>query len=441
MLVLKFGGTSVGSVENLKKVAALVATSEPKIVVLSAFSGTTNILVEMAKCWEKKQDFNFLLYELKQKNKLIVNELFKTDYFLNKANSINDIFIKRIELLLISVYSLKAEKELLAMGELISTNIFSLFLAESNVNHKLIDALDFMRTDKDNEPDAFYIKQMLNKVLELNPEQNLFVTQGYICRNYEGEIDNLQRGGSDYSATLIGAAINATEIQIWTDIDGFHNNDPRFVENTHSISQISFAEAAELAYFGAKILHPTCVLPAQKAGISVRLKSTIDQNAEGTLISNKSTGSEVKAVAAKDGIVAIQIRSTRMLMAYGFLRRVFEVFEKYKTPIDMITTSEVAVSVTIDNAQFLNQIIHDLENFCNVSVFSCQSIVCVVGDLLAEKNGLAFKILESLKNIPIRMISYGGSSNNISFLIDSQYKKEALKTLHEHFFSSINNIL
>jgi aspartate kinase len=322
----------------------------------------------------------------------------------------------------------------LAQGELISTAMFQLYLEEQNRSSVLLPALDFMRIDKNNEPDLEYIRENLDFLLQSHPDFDIYVTQGYICRNAFGEIDNLQRGGSDYSASLIGAAVGAEEIQIWTDIDGMHNNDPRFVENTQSISELSFDEAAELAYFGAKILHPTSVLPAKLARIPVRLLNTMEPSASGTVISDKQIKDRIAAVAAKDGITAVKIKSGRMLLAYGFLRRVFEIFESYKTPIDMITTSEVGVSVTIDNDKFLNEIVKDLQKYGTVEVDQDQVIVCVVGDLVGTNMGYANKIFEALKEVPIRMISYGGSNFNVSLLINSEHKKEALNALSRKLF-------
>lgn len=328
------------------------------------------------------------------------------------------------------------DKELLAQGELMSTNIFNLHLQEHELNSALINALDFVRTDAFSEPDEAFINKELSDILMKQPaETNLIITQGYICRNAEGHIDNLKRGGSDYTASLVGAALNADEIQIWTDIDGMHNNDPRVVDKTFSIPQLSFEEAAELAYFGAKILHPSCIRPAQKKTIPVRLKNTMKPEAPGTLIHTKEgSGEGIKAIAAKDGIVAIKIKSLRMLMAYGFLRRVFEIFEKYKTPIDVITTSEVAISVTIDNIYYLDSILSELRPFGEVEVDQEQSIICLVGNMVAEKPGLVSKIFAALQDVPVRMISYGGSRHNISVVVDTQYKKEALKRLNDGVF-------
>jgi aspartate kinase len=333
------------------------------------------------------------------------------------------------------MFTVFEEKAILAQGELISTALFHYYLQENGKDSALMPALDYMRIDKKNEPDADYIKENIEKVISEQGEKNIYITQGYICRNAFGEIDNLQRGGSDYSASLIGAAINADEIQIWTDIDGMHNNDPRYVEKTQSISELSFDEAAELAYFGAKILHPTSVLPAKLANIPVRLLNTMEPKAEGTLISSKQRKERMAAVAAKDGITAIKIKSGRMLLAYGFLRKVFEIFESYKTPIDMITTSEVGVSVTIDDNTHLNEIVNDLNKYGTVDVDHDKVIVCVVGDLIADNKGYANAIFDAVKDIPIRMISYGGSNYNLSLLINAEDKKQALNLLSDKLFN------
>jgi aspartate kinase len=326
------------------------------------------------------------------------------------------------------------EKAILAQGELISTSLFHLLLQEGNIKSILLPALSFMRIDKDGEPDSFYIVENLERELKSYPTENIIITQGFICRNAYGEIDNLKRGGSDFTASLIGAAANATEIQIWTDINGFHNNDPRFVENTKVIRELSFDEAAELAYFGAKILHPSSVNPAREKNIPVRLKNTLEPDDIGTLITSSSTLQDYKAVAAKDGISVLRIRSDRMLMAYGFLRKVFEIFEAYRTPIDMITTSEVAVSITLDNPEFIKQIAKDLKELGTVEVEENQTIICIVGDFRTEKTGSAPEIFEALNTIPLKMISYGGSPNSLSLLIDTSNKTEALRLLSKHLF-------
>ncbi|SMO58817.1 aspartate kinase [Saccharicrinis carchari] len=436
MKVLKFGGTSVGTAARIKEVANLVCNGEQNIVVLSAMSGTTNCLVDIANCLYKKDNegANALINRLEHKYNQEIEALYSSDEFRRKGRELIESHFNYIRSFTIDMFTAYEEKAILAQGELISTAMFHYFLAEKGENSVLFNALDFMRINKQNEPDLDYIKDNCSKAFKQNSDYAIYVVQGYICRNAFGEVDNLQRGGSDYTASLIGAAIGATEIQIWTDIDGMHNNDPRFVENTRSIAKLSFDEAAELAYFGAKILHPTSVLPAKLANIPVRLLNTMKPDAPGTLISHYQEKNKIEAVAAKDNITAIKIKSGRMLLAYGFLRKVFEIFETYKTPIDMITTSEVGVSVTIDDSRHLNNIVDDLKKFGLVEVDTKQVIICVVGDLVADNAGYASKILGALKDIPIRMISYGGSNQNVSLLISEKYKKEALNLLSKHLF-------
>ncbi|MBC7864974.1 MAG: aspartate kinase, partial [Bacteroidia bacterium] len=410
MKVLKFGGTSVGSAERMHALAGLVVNNEPKIVVLSAMSGTTNSLVEISNTLYAKDSDKAteLIKKLEEKYLAEIARLYKTERAISKAGELLKSHFDYLRSFTMDMFTSNEEKAVLAQGELLSTALFHYYLEEINVESVLLAALNFMRIDENEEPDLAFIEEHLKKELKKYPEKKLFITQGYICRNVFGEIDNLKRGGSDYTASLIGAAIYATEIQIWTDIDGMHNNDPRIVENTHPINELSFDEAAELAYFGAKILHPTCILPAQKRNIPVALLNTMQPKAKGTMISAKNSGGGIKAVAAKDGITAINIKRGRMLLAYGFLRKVFEVFERYKTPIDMITTSEVAVSLTIDNSKNLEAILNELNEFAVAEVDKDQTIICIVGDFTAEKQGYAVKVFESLKNVPIRMISYGG---------------------------------
>ncbi len=436
MKVLKFGGTSVGSAQRMKEVADLVLDGQKKIVVLSAMAGTTNALVEIANYLYKKNHdgANEVVNKLERAYFYEVNELYATDEFRSKGMELVRNHFEYIKSFTKDLFTVFEEKAILAQGELISTAMLNYYLQEKGYRSVLLPSLDYMRIDKNNEPDAPYIKENLNRMIEEYPDAEIFITQGYICRNAFGEVDNLQRGGSDYSASLIGAAILATEIQIWTDIDGMHNNDPRFVENTKSISDLSFDEAAELAYFGAKILHPTSVLPAKLNNIPVRLLNTMEPKAHGTLISSHQCKNRITAVAAKDGITAIKIKSGRMLLAYGFLRKVFEIFESYKTPIDMITTSEVGVSVTIDNDRHLEDIIDDLKKYGTVEVDRDQVIVCVVGDLVACNKGYANKIFEALKEIPIRMISYGGSNYNVSLLVSAKDKVDALRALSAKLF-------
>lgn len=435
MEILKFGGTSVGSAERMKTVAKLIQGDGKKIVVLSAMSGTTNSLVEIATyLFQKKNELAADLIEgLRSKYKKTIKALFETEAYHEKGKELVKSHFDFLQAFTQDSFTLHEEKAVLAQGELLSTALFQLYLEEQKVSSFLLPALQFMRIDKDLEPDHFYIKENLSRLLREKKEYQIFITQGFICRNVYGEIDNLKRGGSDYSASLIGVAVGADEVQIWTDIDGMHNNDPRIVDKTDPIHELSFDEAAELAYFGAKILHPSSILPAKKANIPVRLKSTLSPELEGTLITSKHSGNGIKAVAAKDGICAIKIKSGRMLLAHGFLRRVFEIFELYKTSIDMITTSEVAVSVTIDDEANLAPICDELKKYGSVEVDYKQSIICVVGDFIKNDTGVAYEVFKVLKNIPIRMISYGGSNHNISFLVNTSDKKETLKELNTLF--------
>ena len=438
MKVLKFGGTSVGSPQRMKEVAKLINDGDKKIVVLSAMSGTTNSLVEISDYLYKKnpEGANEVINKLESKYKQHINELYSTEEYKQKTWSlIKDIF-NGIRSFTKEIFTLFEEKVILAQGELMSTNMVTNYLLEQGVNVVLLPALDFMRTDKNAEPDSVYIKSKLAAQLEMHPDADLYITQGYICRNAYGEVDNLQRGGSDYSASLIGAAVNASEIQIWTDIDGIHNNDPRIVNKTSPVRQLHFEEAAELAYFGAKILHPTCIQPAKFANIPVRLLNTMEPTAPGTLISNDTELGKIKAVAAKDNITAIQIKSGRMLLAYGFLRKVFEIFESYQTSIDMICTSEDGVSVSIDDTKHLNEILNDLKKYGIVTVDHDMCIICVVGDLRWENVGFAAKALDAMREIPVRMISFGGSDYNISFLVSKEDKKRALQSLSDHLFNN-----
>jgi aspartate kinase len=439
MLVLKFGGTSVGSANRIKEVANLINTSDKKVVVLSAMSGTTNSLVEIAAYLYKKNNdsANEAILILEKQYFSVIDELFTSPEFKEKGNELIKAHFTHIKSFTQDMFTLFEEKAILAQGELISTALLHYYLNEQNINSALIPALNFMRTDKDGEPDIFYIKENINREIAQKSACNLFITQGFICRNAFGEIDNLKRGGSDYSAALIGVACEASEIQIWTDINGMHNNDPRFVENTKPLASLSFDEAAELAYFGAKILHPASVQPCKIANVPVRLKNTLQPEANGTLISSKSEGEGIKSIAAKDNITAIKIKSGRMLLAHGFMRKVFEIFETYKTSIDMITTSEVAVSVTIDDTKYLNDIVAELKKYGTVEVDRNLSIVCVVGDFIAESKGYALKVFGALENISIRMISYGGSRHNVSLLVNTSDKKEALNSLHQNLFENV----
>ncbi|RPD96029.1 aspartate kinase [Aureibaculum marinum] len=435
MIVFKFGGTSVGSAENMKKVAAIINDcNEKKIVVLSAVSGTTNSLVQINDylALHKKEDALFLIDKLENSYYQLIKELYNLTNYHTKAKLFIENKFKEIRSL--ANEPIKNDKIILAQGEIISTNLFQLYLTEIEKDSLLISALDFMSIDAHEEPEQGNIKAKLNKVLNDNNYQT-YITQGFICLNANNEIDNLKRGGSDYTASLIGAAVNAEEIQIWTDIDGMHNNDPRFVDNTFPIDEISFDEAAELAYFGAKILHPQSIIPAQKNNIPVLLKNTFNPTAKGTLIKNCNNSIGVRAIAAKDGIIAIKIKSYRMLMAYGFLKNVFEVFEKYQTPIDMITTSEIAVSLTIDNPKYLKEIIEDLNTFGNVEYDVDMSIVCLAGNFSHSGKGISAAVLNCLTDVPIRMISYGGSQYNISLLIEKNDKIKALNLLNQGLFA------
>jgi aspartate kinase len=434
---MKFGGTSVGTPERMKEVTALVTKfNEPVFVVLSAMSGTTNSLVEIADYLYKKNPdgANEVINRLEQKYDKHVDELYTkpetkaaTREFLKGEFDYLRSFTKEL-------FTSFEEKSIVAQGEIISTNMVVNYMNEIGIKAVLLNALDFMRTDKNAEPDPVYIKEKLAALLKENEGAQVYLTQGFICRNAYGEIDNLQRGGSDYTASLIGAAIAADEIQIWTDIDGMHNNDPRVVDGTEPVHQLHFEEAAELAYFGAKILHPTCVQPAKYAGIPVRLLNTMDPEAEGTTISNKTEYGKIKAIAAKDNITAIRIKSSRMLLATGFLRKVFEIFESYQTPIDMVCTSEVGVSMSIDNSAHLGEIVDELKKYGTVTVDTNMCIICVVGDLDWSNVGFETIALDALKDIPVRMVSYGGSNYNISFLIREEDKKRALQKLSDTIF-------
>lgn len=438
MKVLKFGGTSVGSAQRMKDVAKLITDGEQKIVVLSAMSGTTNTLVEISDYLYKKnpEGANEVINKLEAKYKQHIEELYSTEEYKQKTLEFVKSVFDYIRSYTKDIFTLFEEKVILAQGEIISTNMVTNYLCEQGVKATLIPALEFMRTDKNSEPDLTYIREKLAIQLEANPDYEIYITQGFICRNAYGEIDNLQRGGSDYTASLIGAAVNASEIQIWTDIDGMHNNDPRIVQGTSPVRQLHFEEAAELAYFGAKILHPTCILPAKLNNIPVRLLNTMQPDAPGTLISNAIEKGKIKAVAAKDNITSIKIKSGRMLLATGFLRKVFETFENYQTPIDMVTTSEVGVSVTIDNRKHLEEIVDDLKKYGTVTVDEDMVIVCVVGDLEWDNIGFEACIVQAMKDVPVRMISYGGSNYNVSLLIKASDKQRALQALSDHLFNN-----
>ncbi|MEI8049233.1 MAG: aspartate kinase [Bacteroidota bacterium] len=436
MKILKFGGTSVGSPQRMFALIDLINDGEPKIVVLSAMSGTTNALVEISRVLYRKEHEKAakLIDGLENTYKNVIRELYTSAAALQKGGELVSTHFDYLRSFTRDLFTINEERAILAQGELISTALFHYLLEEKVIRSVLLPALNFMRMNENEEPDMVYISKNLKLQLRNYPGDKLFITQGYISRNDFGEIDNLKRGGSDYTATIIGAAIGADEIQIWTDIDGMHNNDPRFVTKTFPIAQLSFDEAAELAYFGAKILHPTCILPAKSENIPVRLLNTMHPEAPGTLISFENQAEGFRAVAAKDGITAINIKSGRMLLAFGFLRAIFEVFERYRKPIDMITTSEVAVSVTIDNTDDLGNIIEELNAFGNVNVDSELSIVSIVGLFPPAKPGYAGAIFDSLRDIPVRMISYGGSENNISILVDTKLKKATLLALNKGLF-------
>ena len=437
MKVLKFGGTSVGSPDNMRAVMDLVTDGEKKIVVLSAMSGTTNALVEISNYLHKKNKDTARIFigKLEQNYKQVVAELFTSDENKKKGLLVVKEAFDTIKSFTSGAFDLVGENTILAQGEIISTNLVTLLMNENGHKTKLLPALDFMKIDEDMAADLPFIRQHIKPVLETVGEADFYITQGFICRDANNDINNLQRGGSDYTASLIGAAIDADEIQIWTDIDGFHNNDPRYVENTKKIDQLSFNEAAELAFFGAKILHPQTVLPARVQNIPVRLKNTMNPTDDGTLITAESDGRGIKAVAAKDGITAIKIRSGRMLNAYGFLSKIFKIFADFRTPIDMISTSEVAVSLTIDDTRNLESIKEELDNFGTVIIDQDMTIVCIVGDIIQEEQGFAPKVFKALDGIPIRMISYGGSKHNISVLVPTDRKKETLQALSDNLLN------
>ena len=435
---MKFGGTSVGSAQRMQSVSKLItASGEPTFVVLSAMSGTTNSLIEISNYLyhNNPEGAHEVIRQLENKYNKHIDELYAKE---ETKQNVREILADRFNYLRSFTkghFTSAEEKKVVAQGEILSTNMVVNYLKECGVKAILLSAFDFMKTDKNAEPDMHYITENVNRVLEANEGYQIYITQGFICMNAYDEIDNLLRGGSDYTASLIGAAIKADEIIIWTDIDGMHNNDPRFVDNTEAVSQLNFEEAAELAYFGAKILHPTCVQPAKFAGVPVRLKNTMDPEAPGTIINNELQRGKIKAVAAKDNITAIKIKSSRMLLASGFLRKVFETFERYNTPIDMVTTSEVGVSMSIDNDTNLNKVVDELKKYGTVTVDKNMCIICVVGDL--EWNNIGFETLatEAMKDIPVRMVSYGGSNFNISFLIKEDDKKRALQNLSATLFA------
>jgi len=438
MKIMKFGGTSVGKPERMHQVSQLITKdSENTIVVLSALSGTTNALVGISDFLAKsdKAGATHQIETLEKHYRAFILDLLKAASLIEKANSIIDEHFEFLKITQRISLSDALNRDILAQGELMSTKLFSLYLEQENIDHALIPALDFMRLDANDEPDLLMIREKLGTVLAAHPTKKLFITQGYICRNAKGEVDNLKRGGSDYTASLIAAAVKASVCEIWTDIDGMHNNDPRVVEKTVAIEQLSFDEAAELAYFGAKILHPTCIWPAQQENVPVKLLNTMEPSAAGTVIKKEAGTVGVKAVAAKDGIIAVKIKSSRMLLAYGFLRKIFEVFEKYKTPIDMITTSEVAVSVTIDSDAHLAEIIAELSNFASIEVEKEQTIVSIVGNEIAKTDAILKKLFDAINEVPVTMVSYGGSHHNISLLLPSAYKTKTLQLVNKGLFN------
>lgn len=437
MKVLKFGGTSVGSADRMKSVASLICDGELKIVVLSAMSGTTNSLVDICKCLYRKQtdEANKIITHMEQLYAVHIDDLYQANEYKEQALELVTSSFRHIWSFAGEPFTVFDEKIIIAQGELISTGMMNLYLQEKGVHSVLLPALEYMRTTMDGEPDPCYIKEKLSAFIALHLDADLFITQGFICRNAYGEVDNLQRGGSDYSASLIGAAVEATEIQIWTDIDGMHNNDPRLVTHTAPVRQLNFEEAAKLAHFGAKILHPTCILPAKENNIPVRLLNTFEPSAPGTLISNTAEKGRIKAVAAKDHITYVKIKSLNVIPSHKFLSVVFDAFARYKTAVDMVTTSDIGVSVTIDNAEHLSDIVAGLEEYATVFVEKNMVIVCVVGDLEWQNIGFEARIVNALKDIPVRMISYGGSSSNVSLVMKEQNKIEALQALSTHLFA------
>lgn len=437
MKIMKFGGTSVGKPERMHQVSQLITRdAEPTIVVLSALSGTTNSLVEISNHLAQSDRLGAKesIDKLEAHYRKFVQDLVKGEALQAKANSIVAEHFEFLNIILRISFSEALNKDILAQGELLSTKLFCVYLEELGVDHLLLPALEFMSIDANEEPNLPSIKTKLTALIQQHSNKKLFITQGYICKNARGEVDNLKRGGSDYTASLVAAAVNASVCEIWTDIDGMHNNDPRIVDKTVAIEQLSFDEAAELAYFGAKILHPTCIWPAQQENVPVKLLNTMQPEAVGTTIEHEAGSVGVKAVAAKDGIIAIKIKSSRMLLAYGFLRKIFEVFEKYKTSIDMVTTSEVAVSVTIDNDTFLSDIIRELEPFGTLEIDKNQAIISIVGNEIAQTKEVLKKLFDSISEIPVRMVSYGGSHHNVSLLVASEYKTKTLQLLNKGLF-------
>jgi aspartate kinase len=437
MKIMKFGGTSVGKPERMHQVYELITKhTESKIVVLSALSGTTNALVDISNSLSagNKAEAKQKIDTLEAHYHAFVLDLLKTEVLIAKGNAIVKEHFEFLNIITKISFSDALNKDILAQGELMSTKLFCCYLEQQGQDHLLLPALDFMVLDQNEEPNLPLIRSKLNTLLAAHTDKKIFITQGYICKNVRGEVDNLKRGGSDYTASLVAAACNASVCEIWTDIDGMHNNDPRIVNKTVAIEQLSFDEAAELAYFGAKILHPTCIWPAQQENVPVKLLNTMQPDAAGTVITKEAGSEGIKAVAAKDGIIAIKIKSSRMLLAYGFLRKVFEVFEKYKTSIDMITTSEVAVSVTIDNDIFLANIVKELEPFGSVEVQKEQSIVSIVGNHIAHTDSVLKKLFNAIDEVPVTMVSYGGSAHNISLLVPTTDRTKTLQLINSGLF-------
>ena len=437
MKIMKFGGTSVGKSERMHQVYELITKDdESKIVVLSALSGTTNALVDISNSLSagNKSEAKQKIDTLEAHYHAFVLDLLKTEALIAKGNAIVKEHFEFLNIITKISFSDALNKDILAQGELMSTKLFCCYLEQQGQDHLLLPALDFMVLDQNEEPNLPLIRSKLNTLLAAHTDKKIFITQGYICKNVRGEVDNLKRGGSDYTASLVAAACNASVCEIWTDIDGMHNNDPRIVNKTVAIEQLSFDEAAELAYFGAKILHPTCIWPAQQENVPVKLLNTMQPDAAGTVITKEAGSEGIKAVAAKDGIIAIKIKSSRMLLAYGFLRKVFEVFEKYKTSIDMITTSEVAVSVTIDNDVYLANIVKELEPFGTVEVEKEQSIVSIVGNHIAQTDSVLKKLFDAIDEIPVTMVSYGGSAHNISLLVPTTDRTKTLQLINSGLF-------
>ncbi len=437
MKIMKFGGTSVGKPERMHQVYELITKdTESKIVVLSALSGTTNALVDISNSLSagNKTEAKQKIDTLEAHYHAFVLDLLKSEALIVKGNAIVKEHFEFLNIITKISFSDALNKDILAQGELMSTKLFCCYLEQQGQDHLLLPALDFMVLDQNEEPNLPLIRSKLTALLAAHTDKKIFITQGYICKNVRGEVDNLKRGGSDYTASLVAAACNASVCEIWTDIDGMHNNDPRIVNKTVAIEQLSFDEAAELAYFGAKILHPTCIWPAQQENVPVKLLNTMQPDAAGTVITKEAGSEGIKAVAAKDGIIAIKIKSSRMLLAYGFLRKVFEVFEKYKTSIDMITTSEVAVSVTIDNDVYLANIVKELEPFGSVEVQKEQSIVSIVGNHIAHTDSVLKKLFNAIDEVPVTMVSYGGSAHNISLLVPTIDRTKTLQLINSGLF-------